>query len=291
MDVTFLESFLAVVKHGSIAEAARRLNMAPSSVAQRLKSLEAEFGKALVTRSGRTVRATTVGSHMIYHAEQVIRDMEKLKAAASDTALPAGPLRLGSTPTGLVGYVPALLKRWVSNYPTIEVFIDPGPTAVLYEKVLAEELDAAMLVHPPFSLPKVCKWLTFGVEELILLTPKKLKVKNPLQTVAEAPYIWYDRNAIAGKQAVAYLEKHGIRPQGRFELDDISTIARLVGEGLGVSVLPDWATTGPQDSATVRWALPAPVPSRAVGMIWRHSATRAGLVEAFLPCGPELRGG
>ena len=56
MDTQFLESFLLVVEHGSVAEAARRLNLTPAGVTQRLKALEQELGMALVSRSGRTVR-------------------------------------------------------------------------------------------------------------------------------------------------------------------------------------------------------------------------------------------
>ena len=61
MDTQFLESFLLVVEHGSVAEAARRLSLTPAGVTQRLKALEAELGMALVSRSGRTVRPTEAG--------------------------------------------------------------------------------------------------------------------------------------------------------------------------------------------------------------------------------------
>jgi DNA-binding transcriptional LysR family regulator len=58
MDTKFLDSFVTVVDHGSIAEAARRLNLTPGAVAQRVRALEEEIGAALLIRSGRTVRPT-----------------------------------------------------------------------------------------------------------------------------------------------------------------------------------------------------------------------------------------
>jgi DNA-binding transcriptional LysR family regulator len=44
MDSRFLESFVMVIDSGSIAEAARRLNITAAGVAQRIRSLEADIG-------------------------------------------------------------------------------------------------------------------------------------------------------------------------------------------------------------------------------------------------------
>jgi DNA-binding transcriptional LysR family regulator len=44
MDSRYLQSFVYVVELGSIAEAARRLDLTPAAVAQRVKMLEAELG-------------------------------------------------------------------------------------------------------------------------------------------------------------------------------------------------------------------------------------------------------
>ena len=50
MDTRFLESFVLAVDNGSIAEAARRLNLTAVAVAKRIHALENEIGVALVTR-------------------------------------------------------------------------------------------------------------------------------------------------------------------------------------------------------------------------------------------------
>jgi hypothetical protein len=43
------------------AEAARRLNLAPAALAQRLRTLEQDLGQMLLSRVGRTVRPTASG--------------------------------------------------------------------------------------------------------------------------------------------------------------------------------------------------------------------------------------
>jgi DNA-binding transcriptional LysR family regulator len=67
----------------------------------------------------------------------------------------------------------------------------------------------------------------------------------------------------------------------RFELDGIDAIAKLVAEGLGISVLPDWAVIGPVDPRLRKHPLPGPSPEREVGLLWLRGAVRAALAHEF----------
>lgn len=281
MDTRFLESFVRVVELGSIAAAARSLDLTAASVAQRLKSLEGTVGSPLIARSGRTVKPTVEGTRVMAHAYTVLREVRDLKSAASATALPAGPFRLGTTPTGMTGMLPPMLREWVARYPDVEIYMEPSATVLLHSRVLAGDLDAALLVHPLFELPKVCAWKELRSEKLVLVTPALMKVRDPLKTLATEPYIMYDRKVVGGKLADTYLKGLGIRPSVRFELDGIEAIAKLVAEGLGISILPDWAVLGNADAALKRWALPEPCPTRRVGLLWLRSSVRAPLAVAF----------
>lgn len=282
MDTRFLQSFIAVVDLGSIAEAARKLDSAPTTVAQQIRSLETDVGAQLLKRSGRTVKPTSAGSRMVERARNVLREVAEMRSAASDTGLPAGPLRLGATPTALMGMLPPLLRRWKGARPEIPIYISPGTSTHLLDQVIAAELDAAILVHPAFELPKTCAWKLMREEPLILLAPPTMLVKDALAVVAREPFIRYDRRVVAGRMADDYLRARGIRPKVQFELDGIEHIAKLVAEGLGVSILPDWPIIGAPSPQLKRWRLPGPCPARQVGMVWLRDAVRSPLPEEFL---------
>lgn len=281
MDSRFLQSFVTVVDFGSIADAARRLDLPATTVAQQMRALEADIGGKLLRRVGRTVRPTVLGSRIIDQAREVLRGVRDLRSAASDTALPAGPLRLGATPTALMGLAPPLLRRWMRTYPDIQIYIEPGTSTLLLDRVMAGELDVAILVHPAFALHKTCEWRLLREEPLILLAPQRMRVDDPLMTAAREPFILYDRKVMAGKLADDYLRKQGIKPKVRFELDGIEHIAQLVAEGFGVSVLPDWPRLGQADARVRRWPLPAGAPAREVGMAWLRSSPRSPLASAL----------
>ena len=281
MDSRFLQTYVHVVELGSIAQAARHQGLTPATVQQRLRALEADMGSALIARSGRTVKPTAAGTRILERARNVLRDLRDLRSAATESDLPAGPLRLGATPTALTGIMPPVLRTWAARYPHIEIYIEPAPTTLLYSKVLAGELDGALLVHPLFALPKSCVWRDLRREPLVLVTPVDMAVRDPLAVIAREPYIRYDRSVVGGRMADDYLRARDLRPHVRFELDGIDSIAKLVSEGLGVALLPDWATTGA--SAPVRrWPLPAPCPARSVGAIWPRSGVRSELMRVFV---------
>jgi DNA-binding transcriptional LysR family regulator len=281
MDTRFLQSFVAVVDCGSVADASRRLDLPATTVTQQMRSLEADIGCQLLTRVGRTVKPTVVGARLVDQAREVLRGVRELRSAASDTGLPAGPLRLGATPTALMGMVPALLRRWMNAHPTIQVYIEPGTSSKLLEQVVSGNLDVAILVHPTFAMPKTCEWRVLRSEALILLAPREMTVRNPLLTAAREPFILYDRKVVAGKMADEYLRSRGIKPKVRFELDGIEHIAQLVAEGFGVSILPDWPAVGKSDDRTKRCPLPPPCPSREVGMVWSRASLRSPLADAL----------
>jgi DNA-binding transcriptional LysR family regulator len=282
VDSRFLQTYVHVVELGSIAQAARHQGLTPATVQQRLRALEGDVGSALIARSGRTVKPTPAGIRILERARHILRDVRDLRSAASDTALPAGPLRLGATPTALTGIMPPVLRTWVARHPHIEIYIEPAPTTLLYSKVLSGELDGALLVHPLFSLPKTCDWRDLRHEPLVLVTPAGMKVRDPLAVIAREPYIRYDRSVVGGKMADDYLRTHNLRPHVRFELDGIDSIGKLVAEGLGVAVLPDWAVTGEPAARVKRWPLPAPCPVRTVGAIWQRAGVRSELMRAFV---------
>jgi len=281
MDTRFLQSFVAVVDSGSIAEAARRLNLPPTTVAQQMRALEADFETPLLTRTGRTVRPTVVGMRILERARSLVEEIKELRSAASATELPAGPLRLGATPTAMLGLLPPLMRGWMKSYPSIQIYIEPGTSAVLLDQVMSGGLDAAILVHPAYELPKTFTWKLLREEPLVLLTATAQKGTDPLLIAAREPFIQYDRNVVAGKMADEYLRRNKIRPKVQFELDGIEHIAQLVAEGFGVSILPDWPVLGPLDKRLKRWPLPEPRPSRKVGMVWLRSTSRSPLAEAF----------
>jgi DNA-binding transcriptional LysR family regulator len=281
LDIQFLHTFVSVVDHGSMAAAARTLNITPAAVAQQIRTLERQIGTPLIARAGRTVSVTEAGARILERARHLLRDANDLRAVANDEGT-AGELRLGAGTTALTGILPDILARVVSRFPQISVFIKPGYSAELYRAVENDELDAAVALEAPFELHKSCGWQLLREEPLVVLAPQSMAGRDPHEILATQPLIRYDRNQWGGRQADQYLRSVGITPQERFELNALNAIAVMVDRGLGVSLVPDWARPWPEGLSLVRIALPQPAEPRRIGIVWSRSSVRIRLVMAFL---------
>src|SRR5258708_11834876 len=131
MDTRFLESVVLAVDNGSIAEAARRLNLTAVAVAKRIHTLENELGAALVTRSGRTIRPTEAGAAIVQRARRFLAEARDFKSLAA-TDRPSGQLRLGTFQSALSGLLPDILALMKEKYPQIDINITLGVSAELF---------------------------------------------------------------------------------------------------------------------------------------------------------------
>ena len=281
MDTQFLNTFVVVADRGSMAAAARVLNITPAAVAQQIRTLERELGAPLIARAGRTVNLTEEGSRILQRARDLLRDVADMRSVANDSEV-SGELRLGACPTALAGMLPDILARMVEAFPQINVYIRPGYSAELYRAVEAGELDAAVVLQAPYNLPKTCDWQLLREEPLVMIAPARLAGRDPHELLRTEPLIRYDRNQWGGRVADDYLRRAGIVPRERFELNGLNAIAVMVDRGLGVSLVPDWAKPWPEGLDLVRIPLPLPSEPRRIGMVWSRSTVRIRLVTVLL---------
>jgi DNA-binding transcriptional LysR family regulator len=281
MDTRFLESFVAVVEQGSIAEAARRLNLTAAAVAHQIHTLEDEIGARLLARSGRTVQPTEAGAGILTHARDFLGRVRDFKSIAANDA-PAGELRLGAIQSAKSGLLPGILSAMTKQYPQIDVRIAGDTAAPLYAKVIDGDLDAAIIIRPPFPIPKACEWHLLREEPLIVLTPASAKVRDANTALTSEPFIRLDRNGWAGRLVEGYLRQSRIQPRERFEVDALETIAVMVDRGLGVALVPDWAPPWPEGLSLRKLPVPNRAHTRYIGLIWNRTSLRIRLARAFL---------
>ena len=290
MDTRYLESFVLAVDNGSIAEAARRLDLTAAAVAKRIHALENEIGAALVTRSGRTIRPTEAGAAIIERARRFLAEARDFKSIAVADR-PSGQLRLGAISSALSGLLPDMLALMKENYPQIDVNIAVGHSGELYRKVLdGDDLDAAVITEPPFAIPKSCAWRMLREEPLIVLTRAPAQSRKSHAILASEPFIRVDRKLWPGRLVDDYLRKVDIRPRELFEIEKLEAIAVMVDRGLGVSLLPDWAPPWPEGLSLAKLPVPGGRSfARRIGLIWPRASLRLRLVKAFLEQAAAVR--
>jgi DNA-binding transcriptional LysR family regulator len=281
METAFLKTFVLVVEVGSMAEAARRLGLTPTSVAQQVRALERDFGAALLARAGRTVAPTDAGHQVLAEARNVLRAVEGLRDLATSN-MPGVSLRLGAIHTVLHSVVPDLLVRLLQRIPQIHVHIEHSASMDLYDATLRGDIDVALCIHPQFPLPKTIGWRSLRKEPLVVLAPARMARREAHEVLRREPFIRYARTQWGGKQAERYLRTVGIQPLERVELSSLTAIALMVDRGLGVSLVPDADLPLPADLRLARIALPDAVEARHVGVLWLRASPRIKTIRLLL---------
>ncbi len=281
MDTRFLESFIVVVDRGSIAQAAQVQNLTPAAVAQRIRALENDIGAALISRSGRTVQPTKAGWAILDRARDFVKQVSDLQALAAVDE-PSGEIRIGASSTAIAGMLPGILQRLSGKHPNLDFQITRGHSGQLYRDVMDQQLDAAIIAEPSFAIPKACGWRDLRREPLILLTPSDTPRRTAKTVLRNNPYIRFSQGRWGKQPADVYLRDAGLNPAVRFELDALDAIAVMVHEGLGVSLVPDWAPPWPEDLAIRKTQVGGMTYARKTGVIWLRSSARIRLIDAFL---------
>ncbi|MFT7772787.1 LysR substrate-binding domain-containing protein [Roseateles sp.] len=142
-----LAFFAVLAESASLAEAARKLNVTPPAVSQRLQALEARAGVRLMDRTGRHTTLTDEGALVAAHGRQVAATMEALAEALADrTHKVSGHLRVAA-PYGFGRlHVAPVVEEFAREHGGVTISLDlsdhPGAR-------LIESCDVVIHIGPP----------------------------------------------------------------------------------------------------------------------------------------------
>ena len=139
-----MSTFLAVVEHGSLSAASRRLKTPLATVSRKISELESHLRTQLFNRSSRKLVLTDAGSSYLVACKRILADVtEAERAAAGEYAAPTGELVVTAPVVfGRVCLIPILVD-FLKAYPDIDVSL------VLNDRVLSlfqEEIDVGLRI-------------------------------------------------------------------------------------------------------------------------------------------------
>lgn len=280
MNTAYLATLLAVHRCGSMAQAARELNVTHGAVAQQLHALSVRLGRPMVTRAGKTVVLTPAAYRILQQAQAILDQVDALTALAHKDQI-SGELKLGAGNTALVSTLPGILATLIDNYPQLRVSVTPGASTQFYPKVESGALDTAIALMPPFDIPKRLGWCLLTQEPFTLIAPVRHAARQVHDLLRQEPFIRYSRRGWDSQAIDGYLKAIGVTPRERLELSSTESIAMMVDKGLGVAIVPSVWTLWQSRVNVVAMPLPGPAPTRSFGLIWDRSSVKLPLVNVF----------
>ncbi len=145
-----LQYLVAVSESETLGQAADTLRISQSALSQGLTELERKLGLELFERQGRNRVLTARGRTVVDFAGRILaatRDLTIWAGAAAKGE--RGTIRLGLIDIAAVNYFPDTLLEFRAERPGIELQLTVAPSAALSRRLLAGQLDAAVIVEPP----------------------------------------------------------------------------------------------------------------------------------------------
>lgn len=119
-----LAVFVAVVRDGGFAGAARRFGTAPSTLSRALSRLEAQLGVTLLRRTTRSLELTPEGRDLFDAAREIIERTESLVDRARGSRAPRGPLRVNAPVPWVLHALAPRLPEFRARYPEIDLTLE-----------------------------------------------------------------------------------------------------------------------------------------------------------------------
>ncbi|SHJ84467.1 LysR family transcriptional regulator [Hespellia stercorisuis] len=114
MNLTDLESVVAVAQYGSISKAAKELFVAQPNLSKAVRDLEDEFGVVIFKRTVKGVIPTSDGQEFIQKAKGVLKQVDSLKGEFGETSAKKEKLKI-SVPRA--SYISHAFAKYVNELP------------------------------------------------------------------------------------------------------------------------------------------------------------------------------
>ena len=232
-----LKTFIAVTRYGTFAAAGMHIGLTQSAVSAQIRQLEQALGVPLFDRTGRQATLNTAGQRALPLAKDILETFNRMAVPVEANEY-RGELKVGAIGTAQTGLLPQALLRLRQAAPAVECKLVPGVSLELLSQVDAGELDSAIIIRPPFDLPKELHVQVLRNEPFVLIVPHTLAGDDPLQLLSTQPHVRYDRASFGGRLVSRFLREHKLDVQVALELDELEAIVKMVECGLGVSLIP-----------------------------------------------------
>jgi len=279
LDSEFLKTLIAVQRHGSIAAAARAQGLTPAAVSQRIRSLEIHFQTSLFSRAGKTVQPSEDCLRILPAIRVILDDIERLSSLIAKDGL-QGTLRIGAIGTMLSGFIPKSITYLKEKAPALTLEIHPGTSPLLYEELVNGRIDLALIVAPPFELPKQISSHIIRREHLCIVSAHQISA-SLADLCRTTPYIQYNPSSWGGRLAEKYVRDQKLQPDIFCTIDALSTTAKMVSQGLGFSLLPNWMRDKGEDFGALWTPIEDMTYARDIILIHASNPAKASAIRAF----------
>jgi LysR family nitrogen assimilation transcriptional regulator len=231
--------FVAAYEERSFTAAAVREHATQSGVSQHIRKLEEVFGVKLFSRERGQVAPMPAADAYYFRCVQILRNIESSNDAIKAFTGISGDVFVGLMPTMTRATLAPAIQRVLSEHPNIKIHVTESYSPILIQKVLAAELDFAVV--PAFAASRGLKvqhflrtWETLvaSPDKQLHLHPMRLREFRPLKIVLPS------HANTRRKPLETYFTTNGVEIERLIEMDAMMGTLDLVSNSDWVTIIP-----------------------------------------------------
>ena len=283
MNLRDLRYLVAVAEHQHFGRAAEACFVSQPTLSTQLKKLEQTLGVTLIERTNRRVMLSPEGEQIVAQAQRILVEVNSLTAMSEQLRDPlGGEVRLGIIPTIAPYLLPKILVPLTAEFPNLNIQLTEGQTSQITRMLKHGDLDAVLLALPLQEE---------NVEEFELYTepflfaaatehPKAQQKSVSADDLQDEEVLLLEDGHCLRDQALAVCHAHRGIESTSFTATSLETLRQLVAANMGITLMPELAVPEQTDNTSGVCYIPfaGEVPSRTLGLCWRSSSTRSGLL-------------
>ncbi|HEX8580535.1 MAG TPA: hydrogen peroxide-inducible genes activator [Allosphingosinicella sp.] len=277
-----LQYLAALHDHGHFGRAAEATFVTQSTLSAGLRELETALGVTLVERNRRVVRFTPLGERIAAKARRVLREAEELTDLARAAGKPlSGELRMGVIPTIAPFLLPRLLPGLRSAWPDLKLFLREETSGAACEGLHRGQLDCVLLALP-YGCGEVEGETLFDDPLWVAFPPGEeggaetaARAITPGEIDQDRLLLLEDGHCLRD-HALAACNRPELRGEAAMLGTSLHTMVQMVGNGLGVTMVPQMALDAGilEGTGVTARPLKAEHAFRRIALIWRRNSPR-----------------
>lgn len=249
MNVRSMEYLLAIEKTGSLSAAGRLLKVSQPTLTVFVQGLEQQLGAALFRREGRCLVPTAQGRVLLNAAREIVAVKEQTYQTIHRlTHRQSSRIVIGATPLRGSLMVAQVFPAFNRRFPDVELVIREGYTRDIKDWVQRGQVDCALSSY--ISGEEGFEIIATMKEEIVAAVPgfhpmaamaRERGDALPcvdIRCFADSPFVLMAEGNTARTVYDRIMEKEGLRPTEVFETNNLLVLCRMVGQGMGVALIP-----------------------------------------------------
>ncbi|MBD8874719.1 LysR family transcriptional regulator [Roseibium polysiphoniae] len=248
MELRQLRCFITVADSLHFGRAAQKLDMLPASLGRQIKLLEESLGCKLLVRTTRNVALTQDGERLVVAARDILERVDQVETVFRETLRERRSIvRVGAIDSAAAGLIPQLLPHFRDAYPDVDLQLLEQKTIRLLPRLLSGRLDVALVRPPELKDPRLMFRPLFHETAVVALPashPLAAQSVISVDDMADEPLIVPDRRSRPHSHDLTmklFIEA-GLTARVAQIAEEKQTIVNLVSAGLGLAIVPRWAS-------------------------------------------------